>query len=58
MNVGYGLIRRHVHGGQVLQALDFEKNIEEVRRLVQNPTVLSEHMEKMFVENNHRLTFH
>ncbi len=58
MNVGYGLIRRHVHGGQVLQALDFEKNIEQVRRLVQNPTVLSEHMEKMFVENNHRLTFH
>ncbi|KAJ3355148.1 Presequence protease, mitochondrial, partial [Kappamyces sp. JEL0680] len=57
MNLGYGVVRNHVHDGNPLDAMDFERTLEQVRKAVIHPGYLQQQLKSTLLDNPHRLTF-
>jgi presequence protease len=57
MNLGWNTLRFMIHGGDPLIFLDLDKNLKEIRSLIQEPGYIQEKMKHYFLDNNHVLEF-
>ncbi|KAJ3275792.1 Mitochondrial presequence protease [Terramyces sp. JEL0728] len=57
MNLGWNLTRNMFHNGDPLDALDYEKNLNLLRKRVADPAFIKDRVCHYFLDNPHRLTF-
>ena len=57
MNLGFSVVRNHVHSGDAMENLDFIKNLDLMKKIIKQDGFLESRLKFHLLENPHRLLF-